>query len=273
MHISFQHPQLTVFESALFRTTATVVETPELVLVADPNCLPREIEAIQRHVKHIRGDRPVYLLFTHSDWDHILGYRAFEGAITIASKAFRDNPDPEKSLNDIRKFDDEYYILRPYPIEYPKIDIVAETDGQVLEIGDTRLVFYQAPGHTPDGLFTIVEPYGIWLAGDYLSNIEFPFVYHSFKDYLHTLSNASQILQRHAIRLLAPGHGDVTTGKPEIQARIDESEQYLRRVVRAVQNGNAIDEEELLSRYPFPGLLRKYHQENLELAKKEFGAA
>ena len=270
MHIQFQHPQLTVFESALFRTTSTVVETPDLILVVDPNCLPGEVELIQKHVRHIRGDRPVFLLFTHSDWDHIIGYRAFDEAQVIASKAFQENLHPEKSLDDIRKFDDEYYINRPYLIEYPQVDLPIHSDGQTIEVGNTRLVFYLSPGHTPDGLFTVIEPYGIWLAGDYLSNIEFPFVYHSFSEYLHTLSTATQLLERHSIRLLVPGHGDVTAEKATMRARIDESEQYLRRVVRAVQNGNKMDEEEYLSRYQFPGILRKYHRENLELAKKEF---
>lgn len=273
MHISFQHPNLTVFESALFRTTATVVETPELVLVVDPNCLPREVEVIRKHVKQIRGQRPVYLLFTHSDWDHIVGYRAFEEVQVIASKAFTENPHPEKSLDAIRKFDDEYYITRSYPVEYPKADIVIDRDGQVLEVGDTRLIFHLAPGHTPDGLFTIVEPYGIWLAGDYLSNLEFPFVYHSFKEYLHTMLLAGHLLRQHAIRLLVPGHGDVTMDKAEMQQRIEESEQYLRRVVRTVQNGIAFDEEELWTQYHFPGILGQYHRENIELARKELGPA
>lgn len=270
MNIQFQHPHITVFESALFRTTATVVETPDLILVCDPNLLPGEIKAIQKHVKNIRGGRPLYLLFTHSDWDHIAGYRAFEGATAIASEAFAKNPAPEKALADIRKFDDEYYIHRPYPIEYPQVDVVVRSEGQTLEVGDTRLVFHLSPGHTPDGIFTLVEPYGVWLAGDYLSNMEFPFVYHSFKEYLHTLETASKILDRHHVRLLVPGHGDSTTDKGEMRARIGDSEQYLRRVARAVQNQMAFDEEELLSRYAFPGLLRKYHQENLDLAKKEF---
>lgn len=269
MHIQFQHPHLTVFESALFRTTTTVIETPELILVVDPNCLPHEIEFVQRHVKHIRGERPVFLLFTHSDWDHIIGYRAFDGARVIASQALADNPNAAKSLEDIRRFDDEYYISRPYLIEYPKVDIPVHSNGQTLEIGGTRLVFYLAPGHTADGLFTVVEPYGIWLAGDYLSNMEFPFVYHSFSEYLHTLSAASQILQSHSVRLLVPGHGDVTTEKTTMKTRIDESEQYLRKVIRAVSNDNDFDEE-IFKKYPFPLFLKKYHQENLALARKEF---
>ncbi|MBK6621707.1 MAG: MBL fold metallo-hydrolase [Saprospirales bacterium] len=270
MAVQFQHPNITVFESALFRTTSTVVETPDLILVADPNCLPGEIEAIRGHVAQIRGERPLYLLFTHSDWDHIIGYRAFEGAKVIASQALRDNPHPEKSLEGIREFDDEHYIRRSYPIEYPRVDIPIHSDGQELILGSTKLIFQLAPGHTPDGLFTLVDPYGIWLAGDYLSNIEFPFVYHGFKEYLDTLSKATRMMQEQTVRLLVPGHGDATTNKTEMEARIFSSEQYLRKVVRSLQNQMTFDLEEFLKDYSFPGTLGKYHRENMELAKKEY---
>jgi len=272
MAVQFQNQHVTVFESALYRTTSTVVETPELILVADPGVLPEEINQIRKHVGQIRGERPVYLLFTHSDWDHIIGYGAFEGAKVIATRAFQENPFWERSVEDILNYDDEHYICRSYPIEYPEVDIPVLLDGQVKEVGDTRLVFYLAPGHTADGLFTLVEPYGIWLSGDYLSNIEFPFVYHSFQDYLQTLSKASQLLQNHSLRLLAPGHGDVATEREEMQMRIYESEQYLHKVIRQVQKQERFDEKELLKRYSFPMALSRFHRENVELAYKEFSA-
>lgn len=60
-------------------------------------------------------------------------------------------------------------------------------DGEQLKIGSTTLNFYEAKGHTDVGIFTIIEPLGVWIAGDYFSNIEFPFIYSSSKDYIQTL--------------------------------------------------------------------------------------
>ena len=45
--IQFKTPNITVFESALFRTTTTLLETDDLLLLVDPNWLPSEIENIQ----------------------------------------------------------------------------------------------------------------------------------------------------------------------------------------------------------------------------------
>ena len=122
----------------------------------------------------------------------------------------------EKSLKGIFDFDDEYYISRDYKIEYPKGDILIKEDGQVLKIGKTKLTFYLSPGHNPDGIFTIVEPLNIWIAGDYLSNEEFPYIYFSSFAYEETLRKVETILEKHNIEMLIPGHGDITFSEAEI---------------------------------------------------------
>ena len=85
--IQFQNEHITVFQSALYQTTCTVVETKDFVLVVDPNWLPHEMEEeIEQHVTQIRGQRELYLLFTHGDFDHVIGYHAFPGAKVIRSQ-------------------------------------------------------------------------------------------------------------------------------------------------------------------------------------------
>ena len=76
--IIYRDPNVTVFQSALFQTNTTVVQTNDLVLVVDPGWLPQEVNAIRQYVDEIRGFKPVFLLFTHSDYDHIMGYKAID---------------------------------------------------------------------------------------------------------------------------------------------------------------------------------------------------
>lgn len=269
--IQIKTPNVCVFESALFRTTSTVILTKDMVLVVDPNWLPNEIQQITNVIATLRGERPLYLLFTHSDYDHIIGYRAFSGAKVIASKAFVDNPDRESSLKQILKFDDDYYIQRSYPIEYPQVDIIINKDEQELIIGETVLTFYLAPGHNIDGIFTIVEfeNQRVWIAGDYLSNIEFPFIYHSSYAYKRTLVKAKKIIKKSHIDFLIPGHGDVTMDEAEIITRIQDSYEYIHNLRDAVQNGKEFSTEALFQRYQFPGVMQKYHNENVKLIQKE----
>jgi len=271
--IQIKTPNICVFESALYRTTSTVIVTKDIILVVDPTWLPHEIQQITNLVATLRGERPLYLLFTHSDYDHIIGYNAFPGATVIASQAFIDNPEKDKNIQQILKFDDEYYIRRPYAIEYPKVDFTVEKDEQELIIGETVLTFYLTPGHNIDGIFTIVEfeNQRIWIAGDYLSNVEFPYIYHSSFAYKRALVKAEQIMKQSHIDLLIPGHGDATMDEAEMINRIQDSSAYIRSVREALQDGKEFSTEALFQHYGFPGIMQKYHDENVALLKKEMG--
>lgn len=269
--IQFKNKHFCVFESALFRTNCTVVETADLILVVDPTWLPHEIAVIRQHVNAIKNGRPVYLLFTHSDYDHILGFGAFPEAYTIASQAFENSPAKEEQLQAIRKFDQEYYVRRPYKLCYPRVDIAVDPETDFITIGDTRLSFWQAPGHNADGLFTMIEPLGIWIAGDYLSNEEFPFIYHSAADYLHTLDKAEEIMVKRQPKYLIPGHGDVCTDPVEMSIRIRESRDYILELRKALTTGKPFAEEHLWDQYDFQGVQEDFHRKNVALMRREYG--
>jgi len=271
MKIQYTTQGVRVFESALFKTTATVLETPDLVLVVDPNWLPDEVLSIRRYVDGIRGDRPLYLLFTHSDYDHIIGYGAFMDAKTIASEAFATQTDQNAALAQVKKWDEEYYVERDYPAIYPPVDVVARHDGQSLTLGETQLTFYLAPGHNNDGLFTLVswENQCVWIAGDYLSEVEFPFIYYNSEAYELTLHKAAGILKQHQPGLLIPGHGQVTVSQPEMAQRMEDSLYYIQTLRQCLKENIPFPEENLWQRYRFRKGQEPFHQNNAELMRKE----
>jgi hydroxyacylglutathione hydrolase len=271
MMIQFQTETVTVFQSALYHTTSTVVQTDDAIVLADPTWLPQEVSEIRTFIEKVRKGRPLYLIFTHSDWDHILGYRAFPDATVIASGKFVEQPDKDIILNQIKDFDQKYYIVRDYEMEFPRVDIAVQADGQTLQIGTTRLVFYKAPGHTSDGIFTIVEPHGIWIAGDYLSDLEFPYIYNSSAAYEETMSKAKRILAEHTIHLLIPGHGNVTASAEEMTARMDHSLAYIHSMQEAIRQKDWDACERLIGNCPFPGGMKDFHADNRKLMMKELG--
>jgi len=269
--IQYRSENATIFQSALFQTTSTVIRTEETVLVVDPNWLPGEIEEIREHVRAIRGERTLYVLFTHGDFDHIIGYRAFPEAKTIGSAALHEHPVKEEKLRLIRDFDHQYYVSRSYPIEFPELDYVIREDGQRLRLGDATLVFYLAPGHTADGLMTVVEPHGILIAGDYLSDIERPFISHSAKAYRDTMDKAEAVLASGSVRLLVPGHGRATTAPAEMKERVRMAADYLDRLRDAVVANDDRALEALGKEHAFPSSFTEAcHRENVEIAKKEY---
>lgn len=267
--ILHQQPHLTVFRSALYLTTSTVFHNEDLILIVDPNWLPEEVNAIRQFVNFIKKKQEIYLLFTHSDYDHIIAYRAFPDAQVIASAAFIENTDKASIIDQILTFDDEYYIKRTYEICYPKIDIVIKEDQQQFRVGETTLTFYLAPGHNVDGIFTIIEEGGIWIAGDYLCDVEFPYIYHSSIEYEKTLAKVNEILEQHNIQLLVPGHGNVTTETTEILRRKKEALSYIHELRTCLSSSQVFDFERFVKKYHFPHIMKKFHDANVVLMKKE----
>lgn len=268
--IQYEREYVKVFQSELYLTTSTVVQTKEMVLVVDPNWLPGEVEAIKRYVNTIKGSREVYLLFTHGDFDHIIGYQAFPDAKVIGSAGLQHHSQKEQQLQMIREFDNQHYIIRNYPITFPLLDIVIHEDGQQLLLGETTLTFYLAPGHTEDGLMTVVEPLGIMIAGDYLSDFELPFIDHSAEAYRQTLEKVGHMYHSHSISLLVPGHGQATSNHSEMKRRLDLASDYLNRLGTAVLAGDELALHTLYKEHAFPSTFIEHcHQQNIKIISRE----
>lgn len=273
--IQYRANGVTVFQSALYQTTSTVVEGESFVLVVDPTWLPEEVETIRSYVAEVQRDRTLYLLFTHSDWDHIIASAAFPDAVRVGSLALVERPDWREALDTIRDFDAKYYLRRSYPIEYPMLEVVIDHDGQRLALGDpdegAAITFGLAPGHTPCGLLSFVEPHGVLLVGDYLSDVEVPFIYFGSKRYETTLGKVDDMLSQLAVRVLVPGHGQHTTDVAEMRRRVAAAYEYIaaaRACVRE-EEGAAAALAAILRRYPFAAGMKDEHEQNLELFRRE----
>jgi glyoxylase-like metal-dependent hydrolase (beta-lactamase superfamily II) len=267
--IIYRDPNVTIFQSALFQTNSTVVKTEDSILVVDPAWLPQEVANIRKEVDEIRGNRPVFLIFTHSDYDHIIGYKAFQPDKVFMSKAMADNPEKDKCLEQALEFDEKYYIERPYPIEYPQGDFFVYRDGVQYRQGHTKMTFYLTPGHTADSMMVVIWQLGLCIAGDYLSNVEFPFIYQSSVEYIKTLEKLPRIHDRNWFTRLIPGHGDPALSINDWLQRRTESLAYIYAVRESIATGLPFDETSLWQRYRFPRLQRQYHAENVALMTRE----
>lgn len=264
--IQFQNEHFTVFESQLYKTTSVVVKTKDCVIVVDPNLLPKEVDEIRQTVNKIRGNLPIYVIYTHSDWDHVIGSGAFIDATVIGSYLFT-KVDQHHVIEQMKQFDDKYYLDRNYPITFPQVDIPISRERHTAKIGGTTLTFYQAPGHTIDGIFTVIEPLGVFIAGDYLSDVEFPFIYDSSYHYDLTLQKVDTILNNHRIQYLVPGHGHIATNIEEIRKRKEDSKRYIKEIRNSIR-GNG-DSHHLISHYSYWRELNFSHEENIALIQRE----
>lgn len=232
--------RLKVFQSPIFQTNSTVFVGDKFVLVVDPTWLPHEVQSIREYVEEVRGERTLYLFYTHGDFDHILGAGLFSDAVNIGSASLQEHPEKKSVLNQIHTFDSKYYLKRDYPVVFPEIQITIKEDGQKFQLGETIATCYLTPGHTFDGAMLYLESYGVWIVGDYFSNVEFPSIYDKVEGYKQTLSKTQhwwKQIQDH-VTWMIPGHGSATADRQEMQRRHFVSQQYLEELEIYVCNSN-----------------------------------
>ena len=269
--VVWKDENLTLFKSVLYETISSVIVTNDCVIAVDPCWLPHEVEEIKQYVEKVRGNRPLYLLFTHSDYDHIIGCKAFPNAKVIASANF-DNKSLEAKeaiIEEIKAFDDEYYITRNYKIIYPKVDLPISGEEISIKLGETKLIFFQATGHNDDGIFTLIEPLGILIAGDYFSDIEFPYIYFNSYKYEETILKLDDIVRKYTVKILITGHGNPTRDIVEMKKRQQDSLQYIRQMRKLVLTENEEGINKLIEGCKFPRNMKKFHDDNRSLFTEE----
>ena len=181
-----------------------------------------------------------------------------------------ENPEKQACVEQVLLFDEQYYINRPYPIEYPKSDFVVYKDGVQYRIGQTKMTFYLTPGHTKDSMMVVVWQIGLCIAGDYLSNVEFPLIYDSSMAYEDTLEKLPSIHDRNWFTRLVPGHGDPALTINEWLHRRTESLSYIYALRESIATGVALDEKSLWDRYKFPRIQQQCHLDNITLMTSEY---
>ncbi len=242
----------------------------DVVLVVDPAWLPDEVIAISNYVEKIRCKRELFLVFTHSDYDHIIGCGAFRPDKVFMSRAMVENPDKELRLQEVIEFDDAYYIKRPYPAVYPQADFTIFRDAVQYRHHSTKMTFYLTPGHTADSMMVVVWQIGLCIAGDYLSDIEFPVIAHSSVEYEISMNKLLAIHDRNWFTRLIPGHGSLSLSINDWLQRRTESLSYIYALREHIATGVAIDEAALWARYHFPLSQKKVHSDNIELMRREY---
>jgi hydroxyacylglutathione hydrolase len=263
--------------SRLWNTNSTVItgvgREANATIVVDPGWFPDEIEDLRRIAAETPPGRATHVLFTHGDYDHVVAWDDFDGAQLIAhpEAARRDATQVERQVADLDK---RRETIRSRPYRYPPVGAFPAAVAECLDLGGERALFFPAPGHQSDGLFTLLPERRVLIAGDYLSDEEFPFIYHSLPDYRSTLLLAKELCGRYGITMEVPGHGQVATTSEEIEYRISTDLDYLDRLEAGVNaaraDGLSCDEAmERLASFTFRGEpisnLLKAHIDNVRI--------
>ena len=224
------HQDALVLTSLLWQTNAVALRAGGEAMLIDSPYFPEELEALPQ-VLSGAGFEPDALIATHGDFDHLLGRVAFPGlALGLGEPTVeRFHREPGSAQRQLRDFDARLYVQRTGPLSLGQVQTLP-VPGSV-ELGDRELELHPAPGHTSDGMAIFARWCGVLCVGDYLSQIEIPWISEngSLEDYRSTLARLASLVER--ADTVVPGHGPPHGG--EVASRLlEEDVEYLDAVER-----------------------------------------
>jgi glyoxylase-like metal-dependent hydrolase (beta-lactamase superfamily II) len=241
-----------VVTSGFWQTNAVALRAGDEAVLIDSPYLPDELDALPSLLAGA-GFEPDGLLATHADFDHLLGRLAFPG-MTLGlgeSSVERIRREPGAAQRDLRDYDAEFYVVRPAPLALGQVQGLP-VPGHV-ELGDRELELHPAEGHTVDGMALFDRATGVLVVGDYLSDVEIPWISESgsLADYRATLARLAPLAEEAAT--VVPGHGAPHDRETALRL-LDEDVDYLDALERGEQSLPAGRETKSQ---------RKIHEENL----------
>ena len=212
--------------SVLYQTaTLEVVRDGERLLV-DPGIALWEIAEVS-------GDGAGHILLTHADWDHVMAVGVLADARVHASAGTAERIGSGEAVRSVRKHAAQFYVAVEGLDRLRVDEVVAEGTGA---IGPWSAEFRHAPGHSPDGLVTLLPEESLLIVGDHLSELEVPFVEDSARAYAETLRMLDDLIGSTAPAHVVIGHGPPL---PPDQARrvAGEDLAYLERLLAYAEGG------------------------------------
>jgi glyoxylase-like metal-dependent hydrolase (beta-lactamase superfamily II) len=199
-------PDALVVTSGFWQTNAVALRSGAEAVLIDSPYLPDELDALPSLLAGA-GFQPDGLLATHADFDHLLGRLAFPG-MTLGlgeSSVERLHREPGGAQRALRAYDARFYVVRSGPLALGQVQGLP-VPGRV-ELGERELELHPAEGHTCDGMALLDRSQGILIVGDYLSDVEIPWVSASgsMADYRATLARLAPLVEEAST--VVPGHG------------------------------------------------------------------
>jgi len=248
-----------VLTSAFWQTNAVALRAGGEAVLIDSPYLPEELEALPR-VLAGAGFEPSGLLATHADFDHLLGRLAYPG-MTLGmgdSSLERLHREPGAAQRDLRDFDAQWYVSRPAPLALGQVQSLPLPGRLDLGAGEQaiEIELHPAEGHTADGMALFARPLGVLVVGDYLSDVEIPWISEggSIEDYRATLARLAPLAEEAGT--VVPGHGAPHDRDTALRL-LDEDVEYLDALDRG-------DERQQLPRGRDSKAQRRIHARNLD---------
>jgi hydroxyacylglutathione hydrolase len=224
------HPDAIVVTSRIWQTNAIALRSGGEVMLIDSPYFPDELEALPALLRQA-GFTPNALFATHADYDHVLARYAFpELTLGVGEPTMvRIRTEPGAVQRELRDEDARNYVARAGPLTLGNLQSLPVPG--YLELGQVEIELHPADGHTSDGTALLAEFAGLLAPGDYLSNVEIPWLSPGggLDDYRATLARLAPLVER--AETVVPGHGGPNTREAALRL-LDEDLEYLDALER-----------------------------------------
>jgi cyclase len=263
------------FQSEYYaQVTAGAVIGPDWAVAIDTLAFPEETLAIRDFIEDELKVPVRYVINTHYHADHSWGTCYFPGALVISHTLCRELME-KKAISSLEEARKQNTSFRKSQIIFPHITF---NSGKVsLKVGKKTLTMFSLPGHSIDGIGTLIEEDRVLFSGD----IFMPIPYIVDGDYDQMVSSL-KLMGSLSLENVVQGHGDVVL-RGEIEAAIGDHLNYLstirkivRRAARRKFPGDMLETVDVescgKSRVILGGLAEELHQRNLKaLYQQLFG--
>jgi glyoxylase-like metal-dependent hydrolase (beta-lactamase superfamily II) len=231
------HEDAVVVTSLMWQTTTTAIRAGGETMLIDSPYFPEELDLLPAVLSQ-SGFEPTALLATHGDFDHLLAPLAFPGmSLGVAESTLaRIRAKPGEAQRELRDEDSDTYVTRPAPLGLGKAQSLP-VPGK-LGLGEEELELHPTAGHVEDGMAILAPWMGVLCVGDYVSDVEIPWMHESgsLPEYRGTLARLAELVER--AEVVVPGHGTPHT-RDRALGLIEEDVEYLDELERG---GDALPE-------------------------------
>ena len=249
------NPDALVVTSGFWQTNAVALRVGEEAVLIDSPYLPDELDALPSLLAGA-GFEPDGLLATHADFDHLLGRIAFPGMTlgVCESSMERLHREPGGAQRALREYDAKFYVTRARrrsrSVRCRRCRCPGTSRSATASWSCTR-----PRAIRPTGWRSSTARRACWCVGDYLSDVEIPWISvgGSLVDYRATLARLAPLIEQ--AETLVPGHGAPHDRETTLRL-LDEDVAYLD----ALEGG---DEQQPLPKGRDSKAQREIHAENL----------
>jgi glyoxylase-like metal-dependent hydrolase (beta-lactamase superfamily II) len=206
------------------------------------------------------GERVDHVLLTHADWDHVLGVGMSGSAQVVASEAAANRLRDPQAVDGIVRAAGKLYVP-VHEAQRLRVDRTIDPPATI-ELGPWPAVVHATPGHTDDGIAAWFPTERLLVVGDYLSELEIPFVNHSASAYRSTLEHLASTISRVRPAYVVCGHGRPHTADRALEIAAEDLAYLTHLLEFAAAGGTSAEADSVI--FPRRGVGdAEAHQANL----------